>query len=152
MWYWLFVYVFAWHTKNVNWSQYSERIKMEALQVSQAEFDALSIDTQISLIEKWIYHVNNDFLKKVKLTKFSKVKCWNAECKTKRSQMRISKRKLHRSLRRNVADIAQRTQNIQDACYDYKLFITKVKEDEKNSLIHSFLKITETPFLMLMIA
>ena len=122
--------LFAWHTKNVNWSQYSERIKMEAQQVSHTVFDALPIDIQISVIEKWIYQVNDDFLKKVKLTKFSKVKWWNAECRIKRSQMRRSKQKLYRSLRRNDTDIPLRIQNFKDARYDYKQFIIKVKENE----------------------
>ena len=48
----------------------------------------------------------------------------------KKSQMRRSKRKLHRSLRRNDDAITQRTQNFKDARYDYKQFMTKMKEDE----------------------
>ena len=44
--------------------------------------------------------------------------------------MRRSKRKLYRSLRRNDTDIPLRIQNFKDARYDYKQFITKVKEDE----------------------
>ena len=125
----------SWRDRQVDWNYYADYIRETALVQSLDDFRALTVDTQVEMIDQWMCSANDILLGRRRKTKPRGVVWWTRELDQMRRRVRNLRKRFQRARRRQADDLAQREADFRNILRTYKDRMLVSKDEEWRSRV-----------------
>lgn len=124
-----------WRLHEVDWGFYSDNIRAAASEQPLDDFRALSLDDQVSTLDRWMCSVNDSLFRRSARAGPRRIRWWTRELDMMRRNYRRLRKHFQRGLRSNADDLARRRADVSASLRTYKDALIRVKEDDWRSFV-----------------
>ena len=118
-----------WVTRGTDWDEYVRDLKVSADEYGLANYDALGVDTKVSLMTEWIHGTNDRNMRRAPVAKVRKNGWWSDVLECKRLELRRLRRAFQRARRLASAGLDALRLAFKACDSAYKVMVCKAKLD-----------------------
>lgn len=118
-----------WVTKDTDWDEYMNDMRLRANECGLANYGAASVDTKVSLLTEWIHGTNDCNMRRAPVTRVYANKWWSDVLECKKMALRQLRRAYQRGRRMAVESLEALRSCFRTCDSEYKKMISKAKLD-----------------------